>query len=225
METRKLSPASSLADQQIQSPALLNQALSDAITFSKTVAALDATQTYSTVDASATIQGNGGVNVIDFTGGEGINLDKKEALTLSGGANDIFYINFFDGAGFSLSGAAQILLAGGVNPHNIYWNIVDGTEITLDRATAYGTILNITPSNVNQGNAGDFTMKNATLYGRIIGGAGAETTLQNSTITEVAEIEQVPEANSLAMLAALGGLTLFPSLSRRWGKGALLSWA
>ena len=218
----QLSPGSSLEGQQVQSPALVNQALRDAITFSQTIAGFTATQTLSTLNTSTTLTGNGGVNVIDFTGGQGVNLDKKEVLTLSGGANDIFYLNFFNGAGFSISGASQIALAGGVNPNNIYWNIVDGTAVNITDGTVYGTLLNINQSSANQGIAGDFTMKNATLYGRIVGGEIVSVT--NGAMIEVAAVEQAPEVGSLAMLAALGFATMFSSLLRRWGKSPF-SWA
>lgn len=220
----QLSPGSSLEGQQVQSPALVNQAIRDAITFSQTLAGFTSTQTFSTLDTSATLIGNGGVNVINFTGGTGVNLDGGDVLTLSGGANDIFYLNFFDEAGFSVSGAAQIALAGGVDPNNIYWNIVDGTDVSITGGTVYGTLLNINQTSANQGTAGDFTLKNATLYGRIVGGGGADTNVSNGAMIEIAAVQQAPEASSVAMLAVLGFATMFSSLLRRWGKRPF-SWA
>jgi hypothetical protein len=221
----RFSPGSSIENQQVQSPAMVNQAISDAIKFSQTIAGFTATQTLSSIKTTTTLKGNGGINVIDFKGGDGLALDNKAVLTLSGNANDIFYINFLDEAGFSISGAAQIALAGGVNPNNIYWNVVSGKDITVEGGTVYGSLLNITRTNSTQEGAGDFTVKNAALYGRIVGG-GESSNVINGTVIEIAEIQQAPEVSSIVMLLALGFSTICPSLLRRWGQRRILfSWA
>ena len=101
----------------ITNASLLTQNDTDAQTASTVAAGLTATQTFAAINAATTITGNGGLNVIDITGG--INLNNA-SLTLSGTASDVFIVNVTGNATFA--GTGGLLLAGGVTPNHVLYN-------------------------------------------------------------------------------------------------------
>ncbi len=115
----------------------LTVARNDALAASACFAALAPTQTYSTINNSTTISGNGGLNVINV----GSVVLVKKVLTLSGGPNDVFIFNV--SGDYSL-GSSQIKLTGGVKASNVLWNFPGtGTTVNVykDVTSAVGTFL------------------------------------------------------------------------------------
>jgi hypothetical protein len=103
----------------------LSQAASDANAASAADAALTPTQTLGNLTASATITGNGGVNVISLNS---LNYNSR-TLTLVGGANDVFIFNVAGGFTFAQS---NIALSGGVTANHVLFNFpTAGTTIDL----------------------------------------------------------------------------------------------
>ena len=134
----------------------LSQASSDAIAAATNIAQMTATQTFGAITRSTVITGNGGANVIDATS---INLRRSASLTLSGGANDYFYINVT--GQFALNGNSSIQLAGGVKASHVIFNVTGaGPAVQLNGGTVNGTILAL-HRNINLGSQ---------LNGSIIGG-------------------------------------------------------
>jgi hypothetical protein len=116
----------------------LSQAAADALAGAAALTGMTPTQTFGVIHTSTVISGNGGQNVIDI---DGIQLDGSKTLTLSGGANDYFYIN--DAGRFDLSDRSAIVLAGGVQASHVIFNVEGaGRDVVVtDRAVAQGTIL------------------------------------------------------------------------------------
>jgi hypothetical protein len=83
--------------------------------------------------AHHTIIGNGGLNVLNLTGG--LDLSGSETLTLQGTAADAFVINVPDAADFEMIGSSQIRVSGGLLPQNVLFNL-------LDTGTGYDVIGN-----------------------------------------------------------------------------------
>lgn len=93
---------------------------------SSAIAALAPDTTYSSWSNAMSIAGNGGLNVIDITGG--VNLNSK-SVTLTGGVSDVFVINVF--GGFSLGGSGGIIAGTGMDASRILINIVGtGSKVT-----------------------------------------------------------------------------------------------
>lgn len=113
----------------------LSQAISDANSAASTLGALTPTQNLGAVGNNATINGSGGLNVVDVSG---INMTSG-ILTLHGSASDIFVIN--DSGKFTSSNSAM-QLTGGVTPNNVIFNVSGSVAITGGGATNFeGTIL------------------------------------------------------------------------------------
>ncbi len=116
-------------------PSLLTQADADAATASAAAAALAPTQTFKTIKKPTTIQGNGGLNVINVDG------DIHASLTLSGSANDVFVINV--NGDLSLNFKDSLTLSGGVTANNVLYNFVGrhGNISIHSGAVVNGTLL------------------------------------------------------------------------------------
>ena len=113
---------------------------------------LTATQTFGTISGTTTINGNGGLNVIDATN---INND---TLTLNGSANDYFVFNITN----AVQTNRPMILTGGVLPGNILFNLT-GTGTVFQTSggdVSYGTYLAV--------NGGRFQFSNLNLTGRLI---------------------------------------------------------
>lgn len=82
-------------------------------------AANNPTQTFTSITSPMTITGNGGENVIDVTGSQGIHLSGG-ALTISGGPHDFFIIDVSGSSGMQLSGNTNIVLQG-VAANQVLW--------------------------------------------------------------------------------------------------------
>jgi len=149
-------------------------------------ASLTATQTFSTLNGTTTINGNGGLNVIDVTN---ISNDK---LTLSGTANDYFVFN----VSHEIQTNQPMTLSGGVDPSHILFNLT-GTGTVLFQTSGgdalYGTYLAT--------NGGKFQFSNLALTGELINIGGDVQFVSGSSIT-------VPEPGVFALLA-LGTIGLF----------------
>ena len=93
----------------IMQPFDLSQAISDAQTAAAAFGALASTQSFTDITDTATIVGNGAVNVIAVNS---IDLSGSKMLTLSGGASDFFIFNVADIIDFT--GSSELKLSGGV---------------------------------------------------------------------------------------------------------------
>jgi hypothetical protein len=114
---------------------LIKQADADAATASAAAAALAPTQTFKTIKKATTVQGDGGLNVINING------DVNASLTLSGGPNDVFVVNVT--GSLSLDGKESLGLSGGVTANNVLYNFVGrhGGISTRHNSVVNGTLL------------------------------------------------------------------------------------
>jgi hypothetical protein len=143
-------------DQGIQkvSTAAANAAAIDA---SSQIAAMTPTRSIADIRNSLTIQGNGGVNVVNV---KSIQLDGSSALTLKGGANDYFLINV--SGKFAMTGNTMIALDGVQQSHVIFNILGSGEQVAFTgKSFAQGSFLA-----VNR----DISVSGATVYGQLIGG-------------------------------------------------------
>jgi hypothetical protein len=133
----------------------LTSAINAAQAAATTANALSATQTFGTLGNNSTINGNGGMNVIDVSG---ITLTNG-VLTLHGSASDTFVIN--DSGGFTFSNSTMAL-SGGLTSANVLINVTKDVAITGGgtNPTFYGTIL--APNS-------DISVHDDTLNGALIG--------------------------------------------------------
>lgn len=98
------------------------------------MAAMTPTQTFNNVRSALTITGNGGINVIRIRG------NITAPITLSGGANDIFYVNV--GGDMRLTRGEGLLLAGGVTADHVICNFHGNPgHLIANRAVINGTVL------------------------------------------------------------------------------------
>lgn len=102
----------------VQSMSAAQQAATNLATFAAN-AAQSPTQTFTSITSAMTITGNGGENVIDVTGSQGIHLSGG-TLTISGGPNDFFIIDVSGSQGMQLSGNTNIVL-NGVAANQVLW--------------------------------------------------------------------------------------------------------
>jgi hypothetical protein len=160
---------------------------------------------------NTTLLGNGGTNVIDFTGSS---YNLNGTITLSGGANDVFYINVF--SNMSLTG---LLLTGGVTASNVFLNIVNGQNAQVS-GTINGTVLAFNSQNQQ---ATAVAITNATIYGDVV--AGDLNNMGNSTIVGIAaaqsSVAMAPEASSMAAMSLFGIGLLASSAARLWRNNKL----
>jgi hypothetical protein len=149
-----------------------NTAPVDAAAFdaSAQIAAMPSTQSLGAVSNSATINGNGHINVIKLTS---LQLDGSSSLTLKGGANDFFFIN--DSGKFAMTGTSSIQL-NGVQQNHVLFNITgSGEQVAFTgKSVGEGTFLA-----VNR----DIAVSGATVVGQLIGGY-----CHNVSITSAAQI-------------------------------------
>jgi len=131
---------------------------------------LAATQTFTTINSTTTITGNGGLNVIDVA-----NIQNAK-LTLSGTANDFFL--------FNVSNAIQTnqpMTLSGVSPANILFNL-----------TGTGTVFQTSGGDLSFGtylatNGGAFQFSNLNLTGRLINVGGDVQFVSGSMIPAIPE--------------------------------------
>jgi hypothetical protein len=101
----------------------LSVAAADAIARSAFYAGLAATDATTTINTDTTIIGNGGLNVLNLSGG--LSLSGSEVLTLQGTAADAFVINVPNDEAFSMIGTSKILVSGGLLPQNVLINLLE----------------------------------------------------------------------------------------------------
>ncbi len=184
-----------LSGSVITNASLLTQNDTDAQNAATVAAGLTATQTFAAINAATTITGNGGLNVINITGG--INLNNA-ALTLSGTASDVFIVNV-TGNSPTFAGTGGLLLAGGVTPNHVLYDFettagpAAGTFTSAAGETFDGTLL---------GTNFTFNLDGALIGGLISG--GKTVTLQSATVN-------AGVTGALANTATLGSTNNSPS--------------
>ncbi len=187
----------------------MSQAVTDAINASNAAKALAATQTFSKITANKTITGNGGQNVIQVAG-----LDlNNENLTLSGGANDKFYINIT--GDLIMDGTAKIILTGGVTSDNVLLNFTKtGAKLTTKKM---GNVINgivLAPDSV--------ISFYGTFNGRVIAGGGTMTFLSGAVVNGPSNTP-IPEVSTFLPLGVLFAGAAGAEAVRRKRKALLAS--
>jgi hypothetical protein len=159
---------------------LLNQAFADAMTAARLAASLSPTQTFGGISRATTINGNGGLNVINING------DITTTLILNGSASDIFIVNVT--GTLSLTGSTVLGVAGGVSGNNVLYNFTgSGTITTHVNNMVNGTLL-----------APNYDYILHSLNGRIIG--GQNITLMSGATVNGAPPPPVPEPTTMLLL-------------------------
>jgi hypothetical protein len=165
----------------ITNPALLDQNYADAIAAANTAAGLTPTQTFGSIGQSTTINGNGGLNVINING------NITDSLILNGSANDIFIVNV--SGTLSLTGSTVLGVNGGVSAANVLYNFTS-SGLTINTHIAnmvFGTLL-----------APNDTFVLHSLNGRIIG--GQDITLMSGATVTAPSTPEVPEPTTIMLL-------------------------
>ena len=153
---------------------------------SKFASSLSPTQTFSTINNTTTITGNGGLNVIDVA-------DIQNAkLTLSGGANDVFVFNVSDQIHTN-----QAMTLSGVLPTNILFNL-----------TGTGTVFQTSGGDLSFGtylatDGGRFQFSNLDLDGQLINIGGDVQFVSGSKIPTFSPFTPVPEASNFELLGVV----------------------
>ncbi|HEY2381569.1 MAG TPA: PEP-CTERM sorting domain-containing protein [Terriglobia bacterium] len=168
------------------------QAFMDANTLSATAAGLTATQAYANINGTQTINGTGGLNVID------VGSLHNPNLTISGTASSIFV--------FNVSGSFQTneaLTLDGVTASQILWNFTGNSGNVFQTSGGdllYGTFLAT--------NGGNFQFSNLDLSGELINTGGRIQFVSGSEIASNQPFAGtgVPEPSTMTLLAA--GLTV-----------------
>ena len=167
---------------------------------------LTATQTFTNINNTVTISGNGGLNVIDAT-----NIQNSK-LTLSGSANDFFV--------FNISGEVQtnqpMTLSGGVLPSHILFNLTGSGTVLFQTSggnVLYGTFL--------AANGGKFQFSNLDLTGELINIGGDVQFVSGSDIPVYSPFT-VPEPSvlSLIIISAIV-LAFWQRIGKPPGRGSL----
>jgi len=170
--------ASAIISGSLQNPITL-QLVPDSVTanaaaiaenVSNFASGLAATQTFSTINGTTTITGNGGLNVID------VNNIQNAKLTLSGGPNDFFLFNVSNAISTN-----QPMTLSGITPDQILFNL-----------TGTGTVFQTSGGDVSFGtylatNGGRFQFSNLNLTGRLINIGGDVQLVSGSQIPAVPE--------------------------------------
>jgi hypothetical protein len=126
---------------------LLPHAVSDAASFSSTLAGLSATQVVSAIvlgtRGTKTFSSSGGLNVV---GVPSITTGTNASITLNGSPSDIFVFNVGssgDPGSLQLGNGASVLLSGGITPDRVIFNLIgSGTSAQLGNHTTFnGTVL------------------------------------------------------------------------------------
>jgi len=178
-------------------------ALADAQNVSSYASSLSPTQTFSTINNTTTITGDGGLNVIDVA-----NIQNAK-LTLSGNANDYFIFNVTGG----IQTNQAMTLSGGVLASHVLFNLT-GTGTVFQTSggdLSYGTYLAT--------NGGQFQFSNLNLDGALINTAGNVQFVSGAKIPTFAPftVPAVPEPTTLALFGA--GLLGLGARVTRWRKG------
>ena len=174
-------------------------AFSAAQTFSSTLNTFKSTQSaIGNFTNGVTIAGDGGLNVVSLNG-----ANAQGVITLTGGANDIFYINVSSN-NLNLTG----VVLNGVKAENVYWNIVNGSTSNLSGDLS-GTFLAYNNSTLS--------ISNSTLSGAVF---GSSLNINNVTITalpvDMTTTALVPEASSYAALGVFAAFLAGSSVLRWW---------
>jgi len=183
----------------------LGTTMSDAINFSTSLRTTAYTQLITNSNLPIpTIVGNGSENIIN------IKADvHSQKITLSGGANDIFYINVFNT--LDLTG----VILNGVAEDHVLWNIMGGNANLSGNLT--GTFLA-----VSNGQAAQLSVTggSTTVKGALIGGSMnlSSTTINGVSFSAAAATTMAPEASSMAAMGAFGCFLLLSS-SKKFLKG------
>ncbi len=126
---------------------LMPQAISAASSYSATLAALPATQTFAAIvvgtRGNATINSSGGTNVVSVPS---IASGTNSTLTLNGSASDLFVINVGSSTNpgsLQIGNNASVVLSGGITPDRVIFNLIGtGTSVQLGNHTVFnGTIV------------------------------------------------------------------------------------
>ena len=175
------------------STSVTQQAFTDANNLSNAAAALTPNKTYSsTVSGALIINGNGGLNVIDFTSLQNPNI------TINGTANDTFIFNV---SGYLNTNQAMIL--NGVNASQILWNFTEGPSNyavfqTSGGNTLYGTFLATGGGDMDIQN---FQFSELDLTGQLIDTSGHIQLVSGSKVLS-SQPFQTPEPGSLLLLGS-----------------------
>jgi hypothetical protein len=114
--------------------ALLDTVNADALNAATTIAAMTPTQAFGSIRRPTVISGNGAVNVI------AINGDITDSLVLTGGTNDVFFINV--SGTIDLSDRATLAVADGVSAGAVLYNLTGTGNVEIHvRHAVDGTIL------------------------------------------------------------------------------------
>jgi PEP-CTERM motif len=159
-------------------------AFNDAVALSNAASGLSPTQTFGAVTGALTINGNGGLNVIDIA-----SLSNPD-ITINGGSSDNFV--------FNVSGNFQtnhVMTLNGVTASQILWNMT-GTSGNIFETSGgdvlFGTFLAT--------NGGDFQFSNLDLTGQLINTAGHMQIVSGSQVT-------IPEPNTYGLIG-IGAMAL-----------------
>jgi len=160
---------------------LLNQNFADAMTAASLAASLSPTQSFGGISHTTTINGNGGLNVINING------SITTSLILNGSASDIFIVNV--SGTLSLTGSTVLGVAGGVSGSNVLYNFTGsgGTITTHVNNMVNGTLL-----------APNYDFILHSLNGRIIG--GQNITLMSGATVNGPPPPSVPEPTTMLLL-------------------------
>ena len=172
--------------------ALLTQNNTDALNAWTQAAGMTATQTVTGgLTSSLTINGTGGVNVININGN--VNLNNAN-LTLNGSANDVFIVNI--SGNVQLVGTAAFTLSGATTANHVLYNLTSSScSVSTNIGDAvYGTLL---------GPHCSFNLDGG-FYGAIIGGDSSHgiALLSGVTLNNQSFTPPVPEPASLLLLAS-----------------------
>ena len=172
--------------QQLVSSSVTQDAATIAQDVSKFASSLSPTQTFSTINNTTTITGNGGLNVIDVA-------DIQNAkLTMSGNANDVFVFNVSDQIHTN-----QAMTLSGVLPTNILFNL-----------TGTGTVFQTSGGDLSFGtylatNGGRFQFSNLDLDGQLINIGGDVQFVSGSKIPTFSPFTPVPQASTFVLLGVV----------------------
>jgi hypothetical protein len=178
------------------SPSVGIQAFNDAAKLSATAAGLTATQTFGAINGPQTINGDGGLNVIDVASLQ------NPLLTINGNAHDFFVFNVS-----GLFNTNQVLTLNGVTAGQILWNFT-GTGTVFQTSggdSLFGTFLAT--------DGGDFQFSNLVLTGQLINTDGHIQLVSGSGVTGSPLTPPVPEPGSLLLFGS--GLLSIAGLSRK----------